>query len=77
MLCHDFFTAYFTCPRKDRLTLLDLLCRGKLKFKLDQKALELMIEFGLATKWHDTLKAMLKTHTLLKDPLKLILKKPA
>ena len=48
--------------------LIGLAVSGQLKFKLDQKALELMIEFGLATKWHDTIKAMLKTHTLSCDP---------
>ena len=74
VLCNDFFTAYFTCHRKDRLTLLDLLCRGQLKYKLDQKALELMIEFGLATKWHDAVKAMLQTHTLSRNDMDELLK---
>lgn len=74
VLCNDFFTAYFTCPRKDRLTLLDLLCRGQLKFMLDQKALELMIEFGLATKWHDPIKTMLKTNALSREDMDELLK---
>jgi hypothetical protein len=64
VLCNDFFTAYFTCPKKDRLTLLDLLCRGQLKFMFDQNALELMIEFGLAIKWQDPIRAMLQPEVL-------------
>lgn len=74
VLCNDFFTAYFTCPRKDRLTLLDLLCRGQLKFMFDQKALELMIEFGLASKWHDPIKSMLQTNALSREDMDELLK---
>jgi hypothetical protein len=74
VLCNDFFTAYFTYPRKDRLTLLDLLCRGQLRFALDPKALDLMIELGLATKWHDQIKAMLQTNVLLREDMDVLLK---
>jgi hypothetical protein len=74
VLCNDFFTAYFTCPKKDRLTLLDVLCRGNLKFMLDQKALELMIEFGLATKWHEPIQALLQTQALSREEMDDLLK---
>lgn len=74
VLCNDFFTAYFTCPKKDRLTLLDLLCRGQLKFMFDQKALELMIEFGLAAKWHEPIKALLQTQALSREEMDELLK---
>jgi len=74
VLCNDFFTAYFTCPKKDRLTLLDLLCRGQLKFMFDQKAYELMIEFGLAAKWHDPIKILLQTHALNREEMDELLK---
>ena len=69
VLCNDFFTAYFTRPKKDRLTLLDLLCRGQLKFRLDQKALGLMIEFGLATKWQARIGAMLLDNVLNREDM--------
>lgn len=69
VLCNDFFTAYFTYPRKDRLTLLHLLCRGQLRFAFDLKALNLMIELGLATKWHDPIKAMLQTNMLSREDM--------
>jgi transposase IS66 family protein len=61
VLCNDFFTAYFTRPKKDRLTLLELLCRDQLKFMFNQEAYELMAEFGLATKWLNQIKPMLQT----------------
>lgn len=50
VLCNDFFTAYFTRRKKNRLTLLELLCRDQLKFMFNQEAYELMVEFGLAKK---------------------------
>ncbi len=31
IFCNPFFMAYFTRKNKDRLTLLDILCRGELK----------------------------------------------
>ena len=36
MFCNPFFTAYFTRPKKDRLTLLEILCQGELKFSLNR-----------------------------------------
>jgi regulator of replication initiation timing len=59
VLCNDFFTAYFTRRKKDRLTLLELLCRDQLEFMFNQEAYELMVEFGLAKKWLDQITPML------------------
>jgi hypothetical protein len=69
VLCNDYFTAYFTRHKKDRLTLLDLLCRGELKFMLDQKAVGLMIEFGLASKWQDPVKSMMQTRAMTRKKM--------
>ncbi len=69
VLCNDYFTAYFTRHKKDRLTLLDLLCRGELKFVLDPKAMELMIEFGLASKWHDSIKSMMQPRAMTRSEM--------
>jgi len=74
VLCNDFFTAYFTYPRKDRLTLLDLLCRGQLMFAFDQNALTLMIDFGLAAKWHAPIRTMLQTNMLSREEMDEFLK---
>lgn len=69
VLCNDFFTAYFTRPKKDRLTLLELLCRDKLQFMLNQNACELMAEFGLATKWLETIAVMLQSQPLAREAI--------
>ena len=50
VLCNPYFTAYFTRPKKDRLTILEILCRGELKFTLNQNAFQLMKEHGLSDK---------------------------
>lgn len=69
VLCNDFFTAYFTRRKKDRLTLLELLCRDQLKFMVNQEAYELMIEFGLAKKWLDQIKPMLHAQPLTRQAI--------
>ena len=43
ILCNDCFTSYFTRQRKDRLTLLDILCRGNLKFDLNEDSYHLCL----------------------------------
>jgi hypothetical protein len=50
ILCSPLFTAFFTRPKKDRLTLLSLLCREELKFAINNDAYELMVSFGLPAK---------------------------
>lgn len=74
IFCNDFFTAYFTRQKKDRLTLLEILCRGELKYAFNQDAFELMIEFGLATKWQDQIKTMLQTEPLTRKEMDALLK---
>ncbi|BCA96494.1 hypothetical protein TUM19329_28550 [Legionella antarctica] len=69
VLCNDFFTAYFTRRKKDRLTLLELLCRDQLKFMFNQEAYELMDEFGLAKKWLDQIKPMLHAQPLTRESI--------
>lgn len=74
VLCNDFFTAYFTRPKKDRLTLLELLCRDQLKFMFNQEAYELMVEFGLATKWLDQIKPRLEARSFTREEMEHLLK---
>ena len=69
VLCNDFFTAYFTRRKKDRLTLLELLCRDQLKFMFNEEAYELMVEFGLATKWLDQIKPILHAKPLTREEI--------
>jgi hypothetical protein len=58
ILCNPYFTAFFTRPKKDRLTLLEILCRGKLKFEINNNAYALMTELGLSNKRLTELKKM-------------------
>jgi hypothetical protein len=69
VLCNEFFTAYFTRPGKDRLTLLELLCRDQLLFLLNQDALTLMAQFGLANKWLEYIEPMLQTQPLTRKAI--------
>lgn len=75
IFCNPFFTAYFTRPNKDRLTLLEILCRGELKYALNQEAYDLMIEFGLATKWQDQITPLLQSEFLTRTEIDAVLEK--
>ncbi len=48
IFCNEFYMAFFTRPKKDRLTLLEILCRGELKFSLGQDAIGLMETLGMS-----------------------------
>jgi len=74
VFCNSFFTAYFTRKNKDRLTLLDILCRGDLRYTLNQAAYDLMLEFGLPIKWKDQITPLLQTEPLTREQLDVILK---
>jgi hypothetical protein len=75
IFCNPFFTAYFTRKNKDRLTLLDILCRGEPKYAFNEEAYDLMLEFGLARKWWDKIKSMLQTEALTRKEIDVILQK--
>jgi hypothetical protein len=75
IFCNPFFTAYFTRKNKDRLTLLDILCRGELKYAFNEETYDLMLEFGLARKWLDKIKCMLQIEALTRKEIDAILHK--
>ncbi len=50
ILCNEFYTAYFTLPNKDRLTILTILCRGTLKYQFNDATYALLDEFGVSEK---------------------------
>ncbi len=58
ILCSPLFTAFFTRPKKDRLTLLDIVCRGNLRHTINDDTYELMVSLGLPVKWIVELKGM-------------------
>jgi hypothetical protein len=52
VLCNPFYTAYCTLPSKDRLSLLRVLMGGtELAFRVNELALTLLPQLGVAQKW--------------------------
>jgi len=56
VLCNPFYTAYFTVPKKDRITILEILCREELKFTFNSESFQLMSTLGLPEQHLATLK---------------------
>jgi len=65
ILCSVFFTAFFTRPKKDRLTILEILCREELKFEFNNDTYDLMSELGLSNKRLIELKKVIPEKTTL------------
>src|SRR5712692_3077281 len=60
ILCNPLYTAYWTLPAKDRLSLLRVLQGGADPlFQLNALALELMAQLGVSQKWCRTLPTLL------------------
>jgi hypothetical protein len=59
VLCNPLYTAYFTRRRKDRLTLLEILSQGELRFQLNEQALDLMVVLGLSGKQRKRLQPLI------------------
>lgn len=51
ILCNEFYTAYFTEKKKDRLTVVKILGGGKLTFILNETAFQIMGELNISNKW--------------------------
>jgi hypothetical protein len=73
ILCNPYFTGFFTRPKKDRLTLLAILCRSELKFKFDESTYALMSEFGLSALRLAELKKMVLSEILTSEQLDVLL----
>lgn len=65
VLCNPFFTAYFTTPHKDRLTILEILSQDELTFLFDEKAFAVMEEMKLPSKPLERLQHILIVKKLL------------
>ena len=50
ILCNEFYTAYFTRPHKDRLTILEILTQGELMFQFNKASFSLMEQLNLSNK---------------------------
>jgi hypothetical protein len=55
ILCNEFYTAYFTRQHKDRLTILEILAQGELKFRFDESSYAIMEDMKLPQKTLDSL----------------------
>ncbi len=73
VLCNQFYTAYFTRPDKSRLTLLEILSGGKLTFRFDDFAYDLMANMKLPQKALDLIKAALPELNLTRVELDALL----
>tara|TARA_X000001036_G_scaffold437036_1_gene481459 strand:- start:60 stop:1763 length:1704 start_codon:yes stop_codon:yes gene_type:complete len=65
VLCNPYYTAFFTVPKKDRLTILSILCREELKFTFNDESFELMQILGLKENNLSLIKKMLKDGSVL------------
>ena len=61
VLCNPFYTAYFTRPKKDRLTVLEILNRGPLSFSVTEEALRLMQEMEIPEKYWSPIETFFNT----------------
>jgi hypothetical protein len=74
ILCNPFYTAYFTTPHKDRLTVLKILFRGdELKYLFNSAAFELMKTFRVPNKIINYLRTTCEGKSLAEQELNLVL----
>lgn len=74
ILCNPYYTAYFTTRKKDRLTILEVLCHGELKHSIIEEAYMLMTELGLSNKVLLALKDICPTKVMTRIEIDNILK---
>jgi len=61
ILANPLFSAYITTARKDRLTIIELLSQGDMKFCFNEDTVELMRDLGLSEKFFPLLKEQILT----------------
>ena len=76
IFCNPYYTAFFTVPRKDRLTILDLLLCGRERtYRFDQMAFGLMADFRVAKKVINQLRSLTDNKELCETQMQLLLEK--
>ena len=73
VLGNEFYSAYCTLPSKDRLSIIEMLCLGDMKFTLNEQAFALMVALKLPQKYRDTLKAHVSLDYFMRDGINNIL----
>ena len=75
IFCNPYYTAFFTVPRKDRLTILDLLlCSRERTYRFDLKAFCLMSDFNVAKKVTDQLLNLTEDKEICEAEMQALLK---
>ncbi len=75
VLCNPYYTAFFTLPSKDRLTIINLLSQGDMHYCFNEQSYLLMKEMGLSEKYLDHVKGQAMSVTLSQADIEQILKK--
>ena len=76
ILCNPYYTAFFTVPRKDRLTILDLLlCDRKRTYLFDLKAFSLMSDLKVPKKVTNKLLGLTEDKEISETEMQALLKR--
>ena len=76
IFCNPYYTAFFTVPRKDRLTILDLLLCGRERaYRFDLNAFCLLSDFNVAKKVTDQLLNLTEDKEICEAEMQVLLKK--
>ncbi|MBP6104242.1 MAG: transposase [Gammaproteobacteria bacterium] len=75
ILCNEYYTAYFTRPRKDRLTILEILSQKLLTFCFNESAYALMEQMGLPNKVFEPLKSLESAEIMNRQEIDILLAK--
>ena len=74
IICNPYYTAYFTMPKKSRLSILDVLRGGAERvYLLNEEAFSILQSFNLAQKWTTRLRTEALGKTLNEDDMKALL----
>ena len=78
IFCNPYYTAFFTVPGKDRLTILDLLLCGKERtYRFDSKAFSLMEDFMVSKKVTNQLSNLTEDKEISEAEMQVLLEKIA
>lgn len=69
VLANPYYTAYFTLPKKDRLTIIELLSIDGLRFMLNQEAVMLMDVLGLPERYLTPVKDLITVKYVTRDDI--------
>ena len=74
ILCNHLYTSFFTRPRKDRLTIIELLIQDKVKFRFNEVSYDFMMQMNLPEKRLLELKSRIKQEVMTRSQVDGLLK---